>query len=65
MLRGQPALIDATSAKRSEKATYYSGVCLETGEVEKMEVPEHCTAETLAAFLRQLLARFVEPMIVV
>ena len=34
VLRGQLALVDSTSPRRGEKASYYSAVCLETGEVE-------------------------------
>lgn len=34
--RGQPALVDSTNSRRAEKITYYSAVCLETGEVEAM-----------------------------
>src|SRR3972149_6568037 len=30
VLRGEPALVDSTSPRMGEKATYYSGVCLET-----------------------------------
>ena len=37
-LKGEPALVDSTSPRRSEKASYYSAVCLETGEVEWMEL---------------------------
>jgi len=37
-LRGELALVDSTSPCLGKKATYYSGVCLETGEVESMEV---------------------------
>ena len=33
VLRGQPALVDTSSPRFGEKATYYSAVCLETGEV--------------------------------
>ena len=29
--RGQPALVDSTSPRYGEKASYYSAVCLETG----------------------------------
>jgi hypothetical protein len=36
VLKGEPALVDSTSPKLSEKAVYYSAVCLETGEVETM-----------------------------
>ncbi len=34
MLKGEPALVDATSPRRGEKTCYYSAVCLEIGEVE-------------------------------
>jgi transposase len=65
VLRGEPALVDSTSPRLGEKATYYSAVCLETGEVEEMEVAETCTAETSAAFLAQLRAKCPEPLIVI
>ena len=38
MLKGEPALVDSPSPRRGEKASYYSAVCLETGEVEVMEL---------------------------
>ena len=38
VLKGEPALVDSTSPRRGEKASYYSAVCLETGEVESQEV---------------------------
>jgi hypothetical protein len=31
VLRGEPALVDTSSPKYGERATYYSAVCLETG----------------------------------
>lgn len=65
VLRGQPALADSTSPRRGEKATYYSAVCLETGEVEAMNVTETCTAETSAAFLRLLRQKHPQPLIVI
>ena len=65
VLRGQPALVDSSSPSLSQKVNYYSAVCLETGEVETMEVSDQYTAETSAAFLRQLRARFAEPLIIV
>ena len=37
VLRGEPALVDSSSPRRGEKASYYSAVCLETGEVEWMD----------------------------
>ena len=65
VLKGEPALVDSTSPRLEEKATYYSGVCLETGEVESMEVSGNCTAETSMAFLRQLRGNHPQPLIVV
>ena len=32
VLRGEPALVDSTSPRYGEKASYYSAVCLETGQ---------------------------------
>jgi transposase len=65
VLRGQPALVDSTSPKLGEKASYYSGVCMETGTVDAMGLTENCTAETSVAFLRQLRAKYHEPLIVI
>jgi len=65
VLRGEPALADSTSPRQGEKATYYSGVCLETGEVEAMRIDGNCTADTSAAFLRQLRDNHSEPLIVI
>ncbi len=42
--RGKPALADTTSPRRGEKATYYSAVCLETGQTEVMNVTQNLTA---------------------
>lgn len=65
VLRGEPALVDSTSPRLGEKATYYSAVCLETGEVTAMSVLANCTAETSALFLQQLRAQSTEPLIVI
>lgn len=65
VLKGEPALVNSTSPRLGEKVTYYSAVCLETGEVEEMEVLETCTAETSATFLRQLRANHPEALIVI
>jgi hypothetical protein len=65
VLRGEPALVDSTDPRRGEKATYYSAVCLERGEAESMVVTDDCNAETSTAFLRQLRAKHVEPLIVI
>ncbi len=65
VLCGEPALIDSTSPRLGEKATYYSAVCLETGEVEAMAVLGNTTAATSVAFLQQLREKHDEPLIVI
>ena len=51
-MRGEPALVDSSSPKYGEKASYYSAVCLETGEVEWMEVEGNSNPGTSVAFLK-------------
>lgn len=63
--KGEPALVDSSSPSLTEKVVYYSAVCLETGEVEQMEVAGNCTAETSAAFLRQLRENHPAALIVI
>ena len=65
VLRGEPALVDTSSPKFGEKATYYSAVCLETGEVEAMSVVSNTNAETSVQFLKQLREKHAEPLIVI
>jgi transposase len=65
VLRGQPALVDSTSPRWGEKASYYSAVCLETGEVEVMELEGNSSAATSVTFLQQLRAHHSEPLIVI
>ena len=65
VLRGQPALADSTSPRLGEKVTYYSGVCLETGDVESMAVIGNSTAESSVAFLQQLRAKHSGQLIVI
>ena len=50
--------MDSTSPRYGEKASYYSAVCLETGEVEWMEF----NAGTSVDFLKQLRGKHPEPM---
>ena len=52
VLKGEPAPRCNRGPKWGEKASYYSAVCLETGEVEVMEPPGYSNAETSTAFLR-------------
>ena len=49
--------MDSTSPQYGEKASYYSAVCLETGEVEWMELEGNSNSETSVAFLEQLRRR--------
>ena len=65
VLKGEPALVDSTSPRWGEKACYYSGVCLETGEVEAMEIAGNSNAETSAAFLQQLRKNHPGPLVVI
>ena len=65
VLRGQPALVDSTSPRWGEQASYSSAVCLETGEVEVMELDSNSSAATSVAFLQQLRAHHAEPLIVI
>ena len=50
VLKGEPALVASTSARRGEKVSYYSAVCLETGDVEVMELEDNSNSVTSAAF---------------
>ena len=54
VLRGGAALVDSTSPRYGEKASYYSAMCLETGEVEWMELEGNSNGESSVAFLAQL-----------
>ena len=54
MLKGKPALVASNSPRYGEKASYYSAVCLETGEVEWMELEGNSNSGTSVAFLTQL-----------
>jgi transposase len=64
VLKGTPALVESTSPRYGEKASYYAAVCLETGEVEAMPLSGHSSAETSVAFLQQLRAHHTEPLVV-
>ena len=57
VLRGEPALVDSSSPSYGEKASYYSAVCLETGEVEWMELEGNSNSGTSVAFLELLSDR--------
>ena len=57
--------MDSTSPRYGEKASYHSAVCLETGEVEWMELEGNSNSGTSAAFLRQLRDRHSGPLTVI
>ena len=65
VLKGEPSLVDSTSPRWGEKASYYSAVCLETGEVEWMELEGNSNSSTSGAFLRQLLAQHAGSLTVI
>ena len=65
VLKGQPALVDSTSPRYGEKASYYSAVCLETGDVEWMELEGNSNSGTSVAFLEQLGEKHPGPLQVI
>ena len=65
VLKGEPALVESTSPRYGEKASYYSAVCLETGEVEWMELEGNSNSGTSAAFLDQLRKGHAGPLNVI
>ncbi len=65
VLNGQPALVDSTCPRWGEQASSYSAVCLETGEVEVMELSGTSSSATSAAFLKQLRGHHPGPLIVI
>ena len=65
VLKDQPALVDSTSPQYGEKASYYSAVCLETGEVEWMELEGNSNSGTSVAFLEQLGEKHLGPLQVI
>ena len=65
VLRGEPALVDSSSPRYGEKASYYSAVCLETGEVDWMKLEGNSNSGTSAAFLDRLRQRHAGPLNVI
>lgn len=64
VLKGEPALVDSTSPRYGEKASYYAAGCVETGDVEAMLLEGNSTAATSVAFLQCLRAAHPEPLVV-
>ena len=65
VLKGEPALVDSSSPRYGEKASYYSAACLETGEVDWMELDGNSNSLTSAAFLEELWDRHPGPLKVI
>ena len=63
--KGEAALVSSTSPKYGEKASYCSAVCLETGEVEWMELATNSNPVTPVAFLKQLKEQHPGPLKVI
>ena len=57
--------MDSTSPRYGEKASYYSAVCLETGEVEWMELEGNSNSGTSVDFLTQLRGKHPGPLKVI
>ena len=57
--------MDSNSPRYWEKASYYSAVCLETGEVEWMELEGNSNSGTSVAFLTQLREKHPGPLRVI
>ena len=55
-------MVGSSSPRYGEKASYYSAVCLETGEVEWMELEGNSNSGTSAVFLAQLRERHSGPL---
>ncbi len=65
VLKGHPALVDSTCPRWGEKASYYSAVCLETGETAYLALEGTSSSATSAAFLAHLRAQHPEPLVII
>ena len=61
VLKGEAALVDSTSPRHGEKASYYSAVCLDTGDMEWMELEGNSNSGNSVAFLEQLREKHPGP----
>ena len=58
VLKGEAALVDSSSPRHGEEASYYSVMCLQTGDVEWMELEGNRIGESSVAFLEQFRERY-------
>lgn len=63
--RGEEALVDSTSPKYGEKASYYAAVCVETGAVSAAQLQDTSSAVTSVAFLKGLREEYSGELIVI
>jgi transposase len=63
--QGEEALVPSSSPGRGEKANYYGGVCLETGDVIGGEFTGNSTAAMSVAFLQGLRTQYAGPLTVI
>ena len=57
--------MDSTRPRRGARASYYSAVCLETGEVEWLELEGNSNSAISVAFLKQLKEKHPGPVKVI
>ena len=60
--QGRAGLSGLDQPRYGEKVSYYPAVCLETGEVEWMELEGNSNSETSAAFLDRLRKKHSGPL---
>ena len=65
VLKGEPALVESTSPRWGEKASYYSAVCPATGDVDAMPLDGNSSSETSVAFLKRLRKHYAGPLIII
>ena len=65
VLRGERALVDSSSPRYGEKASYDAAVYPETGQVEWMELDGNSNSGTSATFLEQLREGHTGPLTVI
>jgi len=65
VLKGRPALVDATCPRWGEQASDSSAVRLETGETEYMALAGTSSSATSTTFLEQLRAQHAGPLVVI
>jgi transposase len=63
--RGEDALVPSTSPQYGEKASFYAGVCVETGDVCAVQIEGTSTARTSVKFLQALREDYAGELVVI